>query len=397
MNYTTSIFKRRRHKKLEYLARLRYCDGETGVRKEKSKTAPTFSEAKRLLRDMEDEFESGGQTAMESDQMTFAELVKHCKETRYCEAQFDEEGRKIIGVRGKDTIDSHIKALEDYFGSFRLREIQVANLRAYRKHRLFCKNRSGKTLSVATVNRELSTMRAMLNEALVNDWILTNPFKKVRPGELISIADERKRETILTNAEEQKLLEACSGDLRRHLKALVIAALDTGARQGELLKLRWSDVDFEEGVIKNVTSYKGKTVQRREVPLTARLKVALLDLQAKRGAAAFRRSRVTGSKPDSSLVFSIASNVQRSWQAAREEANLQHVRFHDLRHTAATRLAQTMQLALVGQVLGHSDPKTTHRYVNRTREVIKQAGIALQNWQQQEQSSEPIIEASSVN
>jgi site-specific recombinase XerD len=84
------------------------------------------------------------------------------------------------------------KALEDYFGSIRLRDIQVANLRAYRKHRLFCKNRRGGPLSVATVNRELSTMRAMLNEALVNDWILTNPFKKVRPGELISIADERR-------------------------------------------------------------------------------------------------------------------------------------------------------------------------------------------------------------
>ena len=56
-----------------------------------------------------------------------------------------------------------------------------------------------------------------------------------------------------------------------------------------------------------------------------------------------------------------------------------------------------MQLALVGQVLGHSDPKTTRRYVNRTRDVIKQAGVALQNWQRQEQSSEPIIEVSSVH
>ena len=398
MNYTTSIFKRRRHNKVEYLARLRYYDGETGVRKEKSKSALTISEAKRLLRDMEDEFESGGQTAMESDHMTFAELAKHCKETRYCEAQFDNEGRKIIGVRGKDTIDSHIKALEEYFGSDKLRDIRVANLRAYRKHRLFCKNRHGKRLSVATVNRELSTMRAMLNEAMVNDWILLNPFKKVRPGELISIADERKRETILTPVEEKALLAACATRLRRHLRVLVIAALDTGARQGELLKLRWSDIAFDEGVIKNVTSYKGKTVQRREVPLTGRLRAALLDLKEKRGAATFRRSHKSGNKPDSSLVFSVTSNVQNSWRAARKDANLEHVRFHDLRHTAATRLAQTMQLALVGQVLGHSDPKTTHRYVNTTREVIKQAGIALQNWQQQEPpSSEPIIQTSGVN
>ena len=394
MDYTTAISKRRRHQKVEYLARLMYRDNETGARKEKSKTAPSMSEAKRCLKDLEDEFQIGGQRTVESDHMTFPELAKHCKETRYCEAQFDNDGRKIIGVRGKDTIEAQIKALEDYFGSIRLRDIQVANLRAYRKHRLFCKNRRGEPLSVATVNRELSTMRAMLNEALVNDWILTNPFKKVRSGELISIADERRRETILSVEEEKALLAACSGDLRRHLKALVVAALDTGARQGELLKLRWSDIDFEEGVIKNVTSYKGKTVQRREVPLTGRLRGVLLDLKAKRSAAAYRRSPITGNKPDSSLVFSIASNVQNSWREARKDANLEHIRFHDLRHTAATRLAQKMQLALVGQVLGHSDPKTTNRYVNRTRQVINEAASILDSWQQQEP---PIIEGKAVN
>jgi integrase len=395
MDYTTTISKRRRHNKVEYLARLRYYDAESGARKEKSKSAPTISEAKRRLRELEEEFEIGGQTAVESDLLTFADLVKHCKETRYCEAQFDVEGRKIMGVRGKDTVDSHIKALENFFGSTKLREIRVANLRAYRKHRLFCKNRSGKRLSVATVNREMSTMRAMLNEAMVNDWILANPFKKVRPGELISIADERKRETILTTAEEKILLAACATESRRHLRVLVIAALDTGARQGELLSLRWSDVFFDEGVIKNVTSYKGRTVQRREVPLTTRLKAALLDLREKRGSATFRCSRKTGNKPDKSLVFSVTSNVQRSWTAARKDAKLQHLRFHDLRHTAATRLAQTMQLALVGQVLGHSDPKTTHRYVNITREVINQAAGILDNWQHQQE--QPVIEVEAVS
>lgn len=85
----------------------------------------------------------------------------------------------------------------------------------------------------------------------------------------------------------------------------------------------------------------------------------------------------------------------------RKDAKLQHLRFHDLRHTAATRLAQTMQLALVGQVLGHSDPKTTHRYVNRTREVINQAGSILENWQQEQELrirlQQPAIEAQAVS
>jgi integrase len=363
-----------------------YLDAGTGNRKEKSKSASSSAEAKRLVKELETEFQVGGQIAVESHEMTFANLVEHCKGTRYCEAQFDSEGRKIMGVRGKATVESHIKALEGFFGVTKLREIKVGNLRAYRKARLVSKSRKGDPLSVSTVNREMSTLRAMLNEAVINDWIMVNPFSKARAGELISVADERKREIILTAEEEQRLLEACERASRRHLKALVVAALDTGARQGELLELRWSDVDFEEGVIKNITSYKGKSVQHREVPLTIRLRSTLLELKQKRGVASFRRSRKTGDKPDQSLVFSITSNVQSSWEAARVEAKLPQLRFHDLRHTAATRLAQNMQLALVGQVLGHSDPKTTHRYVNNTRQVINRAGNILDDWQRQHES-----------
>jgi integrase len=115
----------------------------------------------------------------------------------------------------------------------------------------------------------------------------------------------------------------------------------------------------------------------------ARVAEALLDLKEKRSIGSFKRGRKSGLKPDNLLVFSIANNVQRSWEAARIDAKLQHIRFHDLRHTAATRMAQHMPLALVGLILGHSDPKTTHRYVNSTREIINQAGSVLHNWQDQ--------------
>ena len=82
-----------------------YADGVTGLRKEKSKSAKSRSEAKRLLRELEDEFTAGGQTTVESHDMTFAELAKHCKEVRYCEAHYDEAGNKLIGVRDS-TADS---------------------------------------------------------------------------------------------------------------------------------------------------------------------------------------------------------------------------------------------------------------------------------------------------
>jgi hypothetical protein len=81
---TAHWFIQQRHKKVECLARLMYRDAETGARKEKSKTAPSVSEAKRRLKELEEEFEIGGQTAIESDLMTFADLVTHCKDARYC-------------------------------------------------------------------------------------------------------------------------------------------------------------------------------------------------------------------------------------------------------------------------------------------------------------------------
>jgi integrase len=381
MNYTTAISLRRRGKKPAYIARLMYADGVTGLRKEKSKSAKSRSEAKRLIKELEEEFATGGQTAVESDEMTFAELAKHCQTTKYCEAQYDAE---------------------EFFGKMKLRDIKVIHLRGYRNYRLGSKTKSGTKVNVATVNREMSTLRAVLNEAMVNDWIVVNPFSKARHGELITTADERKRETILTAAEEQRLLKACEGETRRHLRALVIAALDTGARQGELLNLHWYSIDFDEGVIKDIVSYKGRkgTIQTREVPLTARLKSTLLELQSEKPVKAFRKLK-SGTKPAESLVFGITDNVKRSWSAAREKAGLLHVRFHDLRHTFATRLAQSMQLVFVGQMLGHSNPKTTNRYVNRTREVTTQAGSILDSWQQEQESririQQSAIEAETVN
>jgi len=118
---------------------------------------------------------------------------------------------------------------------------------------------------------------------------------------------------------------------------MIIAAIDTGCRQGELRRLRWSDVDFQANTLR-VTSYKGKTVNRRLVPITDRLRAALLDLRAKPSVAAFRKLR-TGETADNTLVLGVVDNVKKSFNAARQEAGLSHIRFHDLRHTAGTFLA----------------------------------------------------------
>lgn len=86
-----------------------------------------------------------------------------------------------------------------------------------------------------------------------HDWLNRSPFSKARKGELIAVAHEAKRQVVLSPENEARLLAACSSDKRRHLKAMIIAAIDTGCRQGELRCLRWSDVDCKPTLLRSQT------------------------------------------------------------------------------------------------------------------------------------------------
>ena len=89
-NFSSSIQRRKRGTRTEYIARKR-----KGV----SKSAATHWQAKTELQDLIDQHVAGGAEVLEARNMTFAALAEHCKETRYCEAFYDEQGRKLYGVR----------------------------------------------------------------------------------------------------------------------------------------------------------------------------------------------------------------------------------------------------------------------------------------------------------
>ena len=97
-----------------------------------------------------------------------------------------------------------INRLVSSLGHLKLSDITVSHLQQYRRKRL-TKTRRGTYTDIATVNRELSTRRAMLNDAVVNDWLVRSPFVKAKKGELIAIAHEAKRQVVLTYENEQKL------------------------------------------------------------------------------------------------------------------------------------------------------------------------------------------------
>lgn len=211
-------------------------------------------------------------------------------------------------------------------------------------------------------------MRRLLNIAEREGWILRNPMRSGDP--LISMADERKRERIVTREEELRLLAACENRYRKHLRPILICALDTGMRRGEILGLKWSDVDFEERVL-TIRAFNTKTMKERQVSLTTRLMIEL--------------ERIWEESPTNRdfLVFGFTDNVKKSWTSVRTKAGLPDVRFHDLRHTAATRLvAAHLPLPEVGRVLGHTQANTTYRYVNANIETTRRAAALLDAFNQ---------------
>ncbi len=358
-------------------ARVGYTD-EQGKRHDVVRAAESRTHARDLIRDILRDLEDHAGRTLDASRMTFADLAKYFEEHYLKPAEY-VDGRKVDGVRSLKSAQSAVNALKAYFGKKRLQSIRYSDLRTYRASRLKDATRGDLarhkqelkdnpkaalrvTRKIATVNRELAKLRRMLNIAQREGWIRSNPFAA---GEsLISLADESKRERILTREEERHLLSACRGP-RAHLRPIVIAAIDTGMRRGELLSLRWRDVDFEHDLI-SIQAFNTKTMRERQVSLTARLSQELQALYEQSPKDSARR------------VFGILDNVKRSFTAARAAAGLSDVRFHDLRHTHATRLVGAhIPLSEVGRALGHTQPNTTYRYVNANVETAKRASAAL--------------------
>ncbi|HEX7174377.1 MAG TPA: site-specific integrase [Pyrinomonadaceae bacterium] len=393
-----SFFKR--EKKLEngktvvtWWARLTYVDHVTGKRRDRQRRAENRAHAKELVQKLIAEYDATGGRSLEHGRKTFAELAEHYEAT-YLKPAVYVEGRKVAGVRSLTPAKAAVSALKAYFGVRPLRGITYGDILEYRAARLRTPTRGDLarherelqedpqvkvrvTRTIAAVNRELEKLRHMLNIAQREGWILRNPMQGGDP--LVSKADEKKRERIITRDEEAKLLEACEGR-RAHLRPIIVCALDTGMRRGEIITLRWRDVDFDNRVI-TIQAFNTKTMRERQVSMTTRL---ALELE--------RLYEVSPKRPDI-LVFGVVNNVKRSFTTVRRAAGLDDLRFHDLRHTAATRLVGAhIPLSEVGRVLGHTQANTTYRYVNANIETARRAAAALDAYHSGNETEEPNAE-----
>lgn len=337
----------------------------TGKRRDVQKACPSKADAIEQRDEWIAEFRDEGAGAIAESRRTFCDFAAWFKAHYLVPATYSADGQKEHGLRSLYSAELNWSVVVAHFGHRPIRNVRYAELRAFRLQRLQTPTRSGGKRALATINREVGMARRMFKIARRQGWITRDPFDEGDP--LIFLSRERERERILSKEEEVRLLAACARDRENRLRPLVIAALDTGCRQGELLKLVWSDVDFDRGVI-TIRAFNSKTMRERIVGITPRLRATLREIRPRR------------CKPDQ-RVFGMNHQQwfckKRVWTSARRAAGLLDVRFHDLRHTAASRLARKMSLSDVGKLLGHREPRTTWRYANITETTISDAVAIL--------------------
>ena len=342
-------------------ARLQY-KAQNGKYKVKYKPITDKRTARSAVEEMRRELDTHGEEIFESSKMTFAEFAPKYKEAKLNPAVF-ENGVKISGR--KSSVNWAYNALVGFFGLKRLRLIKPADLENYKRKRLNEVTRRGTKRTIATVNRELALLRTMLNFAVQNDWIIQNPFTKTKG--IISLSAEKERDRVLSFEEEEQLLAVCINE-RAHLKPILICALDTAMRRGEIFKLKWEDVDFGRNEIK-ISQTNTKTEESRTVGMTPRLREELVRLWD------------DSPKKEDGLVFGITNTIKTSFKSACKKAEIQDFRFHDCRHTATTRMiASGSPHTEVMKITGHKQLKTFLRYLNITSETANGVAARLSSY-----------------
>ena len=190
---------------------------------------------------------------------------------------------------------------------------------------------------------------------------IKNPCKSVK-----KLKEDNQIIRYLTIGEEKRLME----ELPEYLKSIVICALTTGLRLSNILNLKWESVNFEYNFIE-ILKQENKGHKKIQLPLGSKLR-AVFEKMSKREKGYIFVSHRTGTK---------YTNINDGFKEALKRANIDNFRFHDLRHTVATRLvANGADLLTVKQYMAHSNISTTQRYMHPTPENMIKAVDILDNF-----------------
>lgn len=232
-----------------------------------------------------------------------------------------------------------------FFGSdekiSQIKPFEIEKYKAMRKEHLKRKKDPNSRLSPATINKELMCLKTMFNKAILWGKVRDNPCRQVKP-----FRENNQIVRFLAHDEIKTLLAVC----RPYMRDIVLFALNTGMRRGEILKLEWPDVDMERNVI-NVRDTKNG--ENRKMPINPTVQELLKSLK-KDGGRVFK-------SPGGNDI----NDVKKGFHAALKKAKIFKFRFHDLRHTFASHLVMAgIDIMTVKELLGHKRLEMTMRYAH---------------------------------
>ena len=245
-----------------------------------------------------------------------------------------------------------VEVMRKYFKPYKyISDIKPTHIEAFKTHLLV------KGLSKTTVNRYIEILSKMFNMAIDAEWLDRNPIKRG-----VKFAEKNYTVRYLTEEEEERLFKA----LPTFLLRIVFADLMTGFRKGNILNLTWEQINLEFRYIELLDNKGNKHIRK---PINSKLFAFLMETPVEERHGYVFINPLTGDR---------CRDIRRPWKKALKEAGISNFRFHDLRHTVATRMVkQGIPLPVVKEVLDHSDIKTTMRYNHVADKQLVEAMEAL--------------------
>jgi integrase len=227
------------------------------------------------------------------------------------------------------------------------------------------KERGGGPRTPTTINRELSFLRRLLNWAVNTGKIEKNPMMG-----FTFLEEANHRERILSTDERKRLMEALNDPHYSSIRLIVLIALYCGMRKGEILNLTWEDIDERERVfdLLRTKSKRGIKRRRRKVPIPPSI-LGELKKHSRTSAWLF---------PSSSDPLKPIGEITKSFTSLLNKAKITGFHFHDLRHVAATLMAEVgVHPRIMMEIFGWSSMKMAERYMNPNQEALRQAVNAI--------------------
>ncbi len=249
--------------------------------------------------------------------------------------------------KGAKKLRYTLAAIKKYFGNKKLADITTDDVQQFYNKRL-------EETSPSTANRHFTTLRAVINKV-----IKLKLYKGENPCNGV---DKEKENPARTNYLDTKQIRDIINFAPERSKNLLAFAIGTGMRRGEILRLDWSDIDLDYGIIHVHVSKSGSS---RDIPILSSLKSVLLGMNPQASGRVFPLSE---------------KQVEYDFKTARNKAGINGLHFHDLRHTFASHfmmsggLLSTLQL-----MLGHSDIRMTQRYAHFSPTYLQQAIKGVDN------------------